>query len=126
MSDSMATLAGGTKALAQFRDGTTEDVFLAQLPVRKLQDYLSSMDDEPARLELITGKPKGWADNLTHDSHNALLAAGEALNETSFFAWLRRRVARQEQLAPGSSGELGKRLLSASPTGSPSARSAAA
>gem|GEM_PF-6156318 len=121
----MATLHGGTKVVARYNDGTTGEVFVRQLPIRSLQDYLATLDDEPARLELVCDKPKGWADSLTIESHTALLAAGEETNEQNFFAWLRRRVGRQEQLAPGSSGELGKRLLSASPTGLPSARSAA-
>ena len=105
-------------------DRKTEIVFLRQLPVRLLPQYLATIDDEAARLELLADKPAGWSDKLTADSHVELLEVGEGLNTDSFSAWLRRRVQRQEQLVPGSSGELGKQLLSASPTGLPSARSA--
>lgn len=124
MTDSMETLKGGREMVAYTIDRKTEIVFLRQLPVRLLPQYLATIDDEAARLELLADKPAGWADKLTADSHVELLEVGEGLNSDSFSAWLRRRVQRQEQLVPGSSGELGKQLLSASPTGLPSARSA--
>jgi hypothetical protein len=122
MTDSMATLMGGKQIVAYHLDGTQEIVTLRQLPVRALPQYLATIDDEAARLELLADKPAGWADKIKPDSHVELLEAGEGLNSDSFSAWLRRRVQRQEQLVPGSSGELGKQLLSASPTGSQSAR----
>jgi len=124
MTDSMATLMGGKQLVAYHLDGTQEIVDLKQLPVRLFPQYLATIDDEASRLEMILGKPAGWADTITSDSHVELLEAGEGLNSDSFSAWLRRRVQRQEQLVPGSSGELGKQLLSASPTGSRNARSA--
>jgi hypothetical protein len=124
MTDSMATLMGGKQLVAYHLDGTQEIVDLKQLPVRLLPQYLATIDDEASRLEMILGKPAGWADTITSDSHVELLEAGEGLNSDSFSAWLRRRVQRQEQLVPGSSGELGKQLLSASPIGSRNARSA--
>ncbi len=126
MTDSMASLMGGKHVVAYHLDGTQEIVNLRQLPVRLLPQYLATIDDEAARLELIADRPAGWADKLKPDSHVELLEVGEGLNSDSFSAWLRRRVQRQEQLVPGSSGELGKQLLSASPTGSPNARSAVA
>jgi hypothetical protein len=124
MTDSMVTLMGGKQLVAYHLDGTQEIVDLKQLPVRLLPQYLATIDDEASRLEMILGKPAGWADKIKPDSHVELLEAGEGLNSDSFFAWLRRRVQRQEQLVPGSSGELGKQMLSASPIGSQSARSA--
>lgn len=115
---------GGKQLVAYHLDGTQEIVDLKQLPVRLLPQYLATIDDEASRLEMILGKTAGWADTITSDSHVELLEAGEGLNSDSFSAWLRRRVQRQEQLVPGSSGELGKQLLSASPTGSQNARCA--
>jgi len=120
----LTTLLGGRQMAAAFRDGTTEVVNVRQLPVRLLPKYLATIDEEAERIELLTDKPAGWADKLTPASHLELLEAGEELNAEDFFAWLRRKVQRQERLAPGSSGELGKAVLSASPTGSQSARSA--
>jgi len=120
MTDSMTILLGGTTLSARYSDGTSEPVTLRQLPIKSFKPYLETLDDEPKRLELIAGQSDGWANRLTVESHTELLAAGEALNESNFFAWLRRRVKRQETFAPGSSGELGKLMLSASPTGSQS------
>jgi hypothetical protein len=117
MDTKMETLTGGSTLTAHYTDGTCETVKVRQLPIRLLQSYLQTVDDECARLELLCDKPERWADKLTAESHVDLLTAGEALNNDNFFAWLRRRVQRQERLAPGSSGELGKHLLSASPIG---------
>lgn len=117
MTDSIATLTGGRQMTARFTNGTTESITLRQVPIRLMPSYLATMDDEPALLELVADKPKGWADGLTIESHEELIAASEALNSDTFFAWLRRRVRRQESLAPGSSGELGKAVLSGSKTG---------
>lgn len=117
MTDSIATLTGGRQMTARFANGTSEAVTLRQVPIRLMPAYLATMDDEPALLELVADKPKGWADGLTIESHEELIAASEALNSDTFFAWLRRRVRRQESLAPGSSGELGKAVLSGSKIG---------
>ncbi len=126
MSDSMTALLGGKKAVAKFRDGMNSEVTVRQLPVRLMPDYLRLIDDEPARLELVCALKPEEVDRLTPQSHDELVALVEEVNGEGFFAWLRRRVERQERLAPGSSGELGKALLSASPTGSRNARSDAA
>ena len=107
------------------RDGSTEEVTVLALPVRRYEDLFKVIDNEPVKIELCTGRPEGWADGLTPSSHVELLEVVEEMNSSDFFAWLRRRVKRQEQLVPGSAGELGKRLLAVSPNGSPIARSAA-
>lgn len=126
MSNDLTILKGGQEHLARLRDGTRENVTVRLLAVREFDKWLATIDDEAGRIELVTGKDKGWADGLTPDSHRDLLALAERLNESDFFGWLRRRAERQERLLPGSSGELGRVLLSASLTGSPSAPSVAA
>lgn len=115
MDNKTETLLGGRTIVAAYIDGTHEPVKVQQLRIRQLPEYLSAIDDEPKLVELLCGKPAGWSDNLRMESHEAILAAGEELNSESFFAWLRRRVSRQERLVPGSSGELGRQLLSTSP-----------
>lgn len=125
-SDQLATLEGQKTVSVALRDGMREIVTVQALPVRKFPKLMELMDDEPGKIELATGKETGWADNLTSQSHADLLAVVEDLNSADFFAWLRRRVQRSEQLVPGSVGEIGKALLSHSPTGSQTARSAVA
>lgn len=115
----MTTLMGGTEMTVEKLDGTTETVKVRQLPVRLLQSYLLKLDDEAAAIELFCDKPEGWADTLTIASCAAIVTKGEELNSESFFAWLQRRVARQERLVPNSTGEVGKTVLSISPTSSP-------
>lgn len=123
--DSAVILAGGKEILALLTDGSTETVKVRCLAVREFPKWLEILDDEPARIEFVCSRDKGWADKLTQHTHEEIVAVMEELNDPGFFAWLRRRVVRQERLAPGSSGELGKALLSASPTGSQTAQSAA-
>lgn len=115
----MATLLGGLEITVNKLDGTTEKVKVRQLPVRLLQAYLLKMDDEAASIELFCDKPEGWADGLTLESCTAVITEGERLNGETFFAWLQRRVARQERLVPNSTGEVGKTVLSHSLTSSP-------
>lgn len=119
MDNKITTLMGGSEMTAQKLDGTSETVKVRQLPVRLLQSYLLKLDDEAAAIELFCDKPEGWADTLTIESCAAIVTKGEELNSESFFAWLQRRVARQERLVPNSTGEVGKTVLSISPTSSP-------
>lgn len=119
MDAKMTTLLGGSEMTVQKLDGTTETVKVRQLPVRLLQTYLTKLDDEAGMVELFCNKAEGWADELTLESYTAILEKGESLNAESFFAWLQRRVARQEKLVPNSTGEVGKLLLSASQTSLP-------
>lgn len=125
MTDSMAVAAGRKDIAAYHRNGTVETITVRAVPVRNYDQILKFIDDEPGTIELVTEKPPGWSDTLMPHSHAEILRVSEELNGADFFAWLQRRVQRQERLAPGSSGELGKRLLSASPTGSQSVPSAA-
>lgn len=121
----MAVAAGRKDIAAYHRNGTVETITVRAVPVRNYDQILKLIDDEPGTIELVTEKPPGWSDTLMPHSHAEILRVSEELNGADFFAWLQRRVQRQERLAPGSSGELGKRLLSASPTGSQSVPSAA-
>ena len=105
------TITGGRDIVAKYQDGTTETVRIKQVSIRQMDKYLATIDDEPGRIEFSVGKDAGWADKLTLESHTELIEAVEDVNSNSFFGWLRRRIARQEKLAPGSSGELGKSVL---------------
>jgi hypothetical protein len=117
--DKMATLLGFSEVAVTFTSGEQGTVKVRQLPVRHLAAYLLKIDDEAGAVELFTNQPEGWADTLTLASFEAVLAEGEKLNSDSFFAWLRRRVERQERIAPGTTGDAGKVLLSRLPTSSP-------
>lgn len=122
-STTFENLTGTKQVQVKLTDGTNEIVTVKALPIRKLGEYLAKQDDESGLIELACDKPEGWADKLTIESHEALVEAVEAMNHAPFFAWLRRKVRRAEQLAPGSTGEQGKAMLSASPNGSRTAQS---
>jgi IS5 family transposase len=116
--EKMQTLLGYSEVAVTFTNGEQGTVKVRQLPVRQLAAYLLKIDDEAGAVELFTNQPEGWADTLTLASFEAVLAEGEKLNSDSFFAWLRRRVERQERIAPGTTGDAGKVLLSRLPTSS--------
>ena len=134
-----STLLGGSPATASTRQGTTEEVFLRQLPVRlypKLRDLAS---DESAQLELYCDRPSGWADTLTPESHEALLAAAEDLNSDFFQRWVERQRTKQERVIgetasvlaalqksnPGLVDDLLKKAVATSPVTSPKSPSPA-
>lgn len=112
--DPIAVLNGASTAIARFTTGTNELVSIRQLPVRKFVEYAKLLDDEPGRIEFVTGKESGWADNLTPESHVELLAACDAANSTNFFAWLGRRVHLAGQL--GGAAPEGKEAAKPSPS----------
>lgn len=91
--------------LVRKQDGTTdqisESVAVQVLPVKKFPTLAGSLEDEYAMAEIFCDKPKGWADDLTNDSLEAIITKGEALNDDFFSRWARRRLARQEKLMPG-------------------------
>lgn len=101
----LATVAGGIKATATLRDfeGNTseETVFIRELPIRQLQDYVDAMSrlDEPTVVELFCGKEPGWSDRLLASSHEAILQKGEELNRPILDSWMSRSRATMGQIA---------------------------
>lgn len=83
-------IAGRRAAMAHFIDGPPEPVQVRIMTVREWPKYSTFLNDEPGRLELICGKEKGWADRLTMESHEELIAIGEELNADPFVRWLSR------------------------------------
>jgi hypothetical protein len=122
--DMEVTLVGGAK----------ETVKVRQLPIKAMLGYLSCFDDEPKLIALFTGKPETWVDELTPQSHTALIEKGEEINRPFFDAWYRRRMDRIETINPGFRKNLASIVgratadaaRSAAPAGSVSANSASA
>lgn len=100
-----------------------EAIFVKQLPLSALEDWLQAQNKEAEMIALAIGKPVEWVDaNLSPASQVLLLDAAEEINMDFFQSWLRRRVKRMEAMVPGSAGEMIKLLqpqVSPSPTGSP-------
>lgn len=102
----METLLGGGDLVVKLADGATETVRIRQVPVRLADRYMACVSDEAGMVELLTGKPAAWVDNLTRESHEAIIAEGDRINSDFFERVLRRRLAWMERLAPGSVGNL--------------------
>lgn len=125
MTTPLETLLGGTRADVTLLDGSVETITVRQLPVRDLPRLLqaSAQADESAMAELYCAKPAGWADTLTRESHERIIAEGERLNADFFARWLQRKTRREETLFPGQQEALLKLAaqlaISQTPTPSP-------
>ena len=85
-------IAGGRHATAQFRDGTSELVTVRMLTVRQLPLLVGLLEDDAARLEFYVQKEEGYADRLTLQSVEQILATGEELNSGPFYSWVKRKM----------------------------------
>jgi hypothetical protein len=88
----------GIKTEITFLNGNKEEVIVAQLPVRKMQEFADAQGDESKMIELVTGMKPESVDLLTPDSHVALVAESEKVNQALFLNWARRMQARAEKL----------------------------
>lgn len=100
MASDVETLLGGLPISVKFRDGTTEKVFVREVPIRKLPDFMEAQDDEPALVELVCEKPEGWADTLTTESFEGIVRQGGDLNFPLLERWLQRKADAVKRLQP--------------------------
>lgn len=91
---------------ATLLDGTTCVVQVQRLRVKDFPRYLAAMPDECRQVEVLCGQEPGWAESLTIESHEAILAEGEKLNADFFSRWLERRKAREAKLPKADMGEV--------------------
>lgn len=115
------TLRGGQIIIVTFDDGSTESVFVRQLPVKDFEAWLGALDDEPRVVALLCGRDACWVDRLTNESMEAIVTTGERLNRDFFERWLQRRTARKEWLAPLLARNAA--VVATLPTGSPNSPS---
>ena len=94
------TLTGEREVRVTFRDGSTANVKIIELPIRKLPEMLASFDDEPALIELYTGKDEAWIDSLTNTSFENLLSVGGELNFPVMVRWMDRKGETLRRLNP--------------------------
>ncbi|HEV8523084.1 MAG TPA: hypothetical protein VGQ71_01185 [Terriglobales bacterium] len=122
--NTLTTLLGGETYTATRIDGTTEPVFIRQLPVKIYPVFLEAIDDEPRMVDILCDKPAGWSETMSPESFDFIATRGDALNQDFFYRWAQRRLARQEKLVPG----ITDRMLTASrlPNTSPNSPSSPA
>ena len=119
------TLFGGLETDVKLHEGGTLTVFIRQIPIRLMPQMLAALEDENRLVELFCDKPEGWSDGLTPESFEKIITEGERLNADFFSRWVQRRLTRQERVMPGITEKIAKNAGLISPTGSPSAPSAA-
>ena len=97
----ITTLCGGKSVSVTKLDGSTESIFVKQLPARLMPDYAKAQDEEVQLIKLATGRDEAWCDTLSRQSHEQLVAEVEAANAAFFLSWFERRKQRAEKLVPG-------------------------
>jgi hypothetical protein len=105
--EAMATLMGGTTVPVTYKDGGTEMVVVRELRINERPAYARIIDEEDKCVELFCDRPAGWADTLTAESVEDIIAKGENLNLAPFRAWLGRRLKRVKFLAVDASPSAG-------------------
>ena len=98
-------LNGGTTMTALHRDGTAEDVLVRVVPLSKVVQYASKIDNVCELIELVCDKPPGWADGLLPESAFALDDEARRLNDPTM-----ARVAKRQQQVAGRIVEMSKGL----------------
>jgi hypothetical protein len=111
MSDKITTLTGGSEITVTKQDGTTEVVTVRQLAVKEFPKFQTLQDDEVEMCAFVCAKTKEWAESLSNESHEALIAEIEKVNGDFFSRWLARQLARQEKVMPGLREKLMQSLL---------------
>ena len=100
MNNELKTFIGCEELEIQKRDGTTQAVFVRELPIRLIPKFLQLQDDESALVELYCDQEPGWADSLTIASHEAVHEKGGALNFPVLERWIERKQRSVAQLQP--------------------------
>lgn len=92
------TMLGGGCALVLYLSGESETVSIIQIPISKIREYIAALDDESVVISLYTGKPKEWADTITHDSVERIISEGERVNLDFLTRWCQRQKERGARL----------------------------
>lgn len=100
MKEDMQTLTGEKTLEVAHRDGSKEQVTVREMPIRKIPRLLELQDDEPALVEMYTGKDAAWVDGLTTASFEAIVEAGAELNFPIIERWMQRKAAAVSRLMP--------------------------
>ena len=97
----LTTILGGEDISITLRDGTSENIKVRELPIKKLDEFLRKIGDEDALVELYCDKETGWAANLTRESWEKVLEKGDEINLDFFTSRARKRLERHEKILPG-------------------------
>lgn len=106
----MVTVTGGVELEVEHLDGSKEKIKVRQIPVTKLEEFMTHLSDESVALRIYCDKPVEWVDTLTHDSVSAVTEKGLELNQSFLAAWCRRRAKWLEMTNVGVVAELQQKL----------------
>ncbi|MBN2069104.1 MAG: hypothetical protein JW739_05655 [Opitutales bacterium] len=93
------TVLGGAMVPVTFRDGTTAEIKVIELPVRKAVESFKEDLEEWERVALYCEKSQGWVDQLTNQSYEDIIKVGSELNRPILHGYLTREGKENEQLA---------------------------
>ena len=90
--EELITIAGGVELEITYADGNKETVRVRQIPISRLNNFISTMGDEAEAIALYCDKPREWGDTLTLESASAILDKGQEINLPFLVAWFRRQA----------------------------------
>jgi hypothetical protein len=70
--------------------GRKEEVQIRLVPLREVDEYNNIIGDQPAFVEFICKKDKGWADSLTFESLDHIDNTARAYNDPTIARWIVR------------------------------------
>lgn len=94
-------LMGGKQVQVDFKNGDSGEVFVKELPVRKMGDFLAAVDNEVELIKMtICNVDDEWVDNLTNDSFEALVEVSLDVNFPTCERWMGRRERLMKKVEP--------------------------
>ena len=96
------TLFGGVDLEVKFQDEHFEPVKVKQLPIGQIKAFAIAYEqaDEAEEIALLTGKSKDWANTLTIESAEKIIAEGERINADPLARYFQRQMRKLERFNP--------------------------
>jgi|SRR5215472_2566071 len=106
----LITIAGGEEIIVTFLNGSVATVKVRQIPVTKLESFMTRIVDEANQISILCDKPYEWGDTLTLASANEIIEKGMEINKDFLNAWCRRRAKWMEMMNTGVVADLQRKL----------------
>lgn len=98
MSEETVIAKQGAEMLVTLETGHQETVKIRLLPLGKMPDFFSALDDDMAMIQLATGKSKQFAEAVEFESGLAIIEKAHEINFPRASRWAERKAERMGQM----------------------------
>jgi hypothetical protein len=88
----------GQKYTAKLKDGSTVEVLIALVPVRKISDYLNAVGNLSNFVGYIIGKDEAFVDDLDEDELYEIDRLGKLYNDPRVARFLERQAKTLQEI----------------------------